>query len=667
MDNESSDSEFLGFDEGDVVSNAACNNSGMDSESSVSEFFGFDEEDVVSNAACNNPGMDSESSGSEFFGFDEGDFVINGELDLNLERELHPDLELDNARDIEQTAEEKAEGWTAPATDDSSAAAGFHFATMPNQLQMDSDSRKPIDFFNALFDQQMWLQIADETNRYAAQRRQSLGEDAFTECNHPNYRRYARLNKWRDTNPAELKKWVAHLILMGLTRKPDIEMYWSTDDMTRTPFFGVHMSRDRFTAILSNFHVDNDNDNPPYDSRNPDNGHDPLAKVRSFYHMMQRNFRYVYKPDRELSVDEGTMPWRGRLRFKQFNPSKPAKFHVKLYQISEAKSGYVICFRVYTGKGSCHTDDCSIDPFVNVTTKTVLTLMEDGELLEKGHHLYMDNFYTSPELLLELLDRETPACGTLRTNRKMLPKSIMGSKCPLPEGGSAFRRLPVTEIGGGGLLALRWKDKKLVAMLTSIHGATETWTGKLDRRDGTPVYKLTCIVQYTKWMGGVDVADQLMSYYHFLRRTIKWWRKLWVHMLNMIIMNAFLLNRKFGEDKKLSHFEFRTILARELLVEANGRELSPLPTNRLGIPVDRLHGRHFPEKIRKMANNRRVIPKVCVVCRKTPKDELQGLGMARQKFTSFQCNICKKAMCVADCFRIYHSVKDYKEAVEALF
>ena len=67
--------------------------------------------------------------------------------------------------------------------------------------------------------------------------------------------------------------------------------------------------------------------------------------------------------------------------------------------------------------------------------------------------------------------------------------------------------------------------------------------GKMSRSDGMPLYKPTCIVDYTRWMGGVDVADQLMNYYHFLRRTIKWWRKLWVHMLNMIIMNAFLLNR----------------------------------------------------------------------------------------------------------------------------
>ena len=66
----------------------------------------------------------------------------------------------------------------------------------------------------------------------------------------------------------------------GLTRKPDLESYWSTDPTISTPFFGSKMAKDRFMAILSNLHLV-DNDNHPAGR---------LYKVNPFIHMMRRTF-----------------------------------------------------------------------------------------------------------------------------------------------------------------------------------------------------------------------------------------------------------------------------------------------------------------------------------------------------------------------------------------
>ena len=61
-------------------------------------------------------------------------------------------------------------------------------------------------------------------------------------------------------------------------------------------------------------------------------------------------------------------------------------------------------------------------------TNIVLGLLETTNLLDKGHHIYMDNYYTSPELFSELYYRETYACGTVRQNRKGLPLSVKKAK-----------------------------------------------------------------------------------------------------------------------------------------------------------------------------------------------------------------------------------------------
>ena len=52
----------------------------------------------------------------------------------------------------------------------------------------------------------------------------------------------------------------------------------------------------------------------------------------------------------------------------------------------------------------------------------------------KGHHLYMDNFYTSPTLFSSLLHVGIGACGTLRCNRIGVPTSIKNPPTKLKKG-----------------------------------------------------------------------------------------------------------------------------------------------------------------------------------------------------------------------------------------
>ena len=62
------------------------------------------------------------------------------------------------------------------------------------------------------------------------------------------------------------------------------------------------------------------------------------------------------------------------------------------------------------------------------TNKTVIGLLQKGNLLGKGHRVYMDNYYSSPELFGKLHCKETFSCGTGRSNRKNMPESVTKSK-----------------------------------------------------------------------------------------------------------------------------------------------------------------------------------------------------------------------------------------------
>ena len=80
-----------------------------------------------------------------------------------------------------------------------------------------------------------------------------------------------------------------------------------------------------------------------------------------------------------------------------------------------------------------------LDPDSMLTTKVIVGLMQKGNLLGRSHHVYMDNYYTSPDLFLELHIKECFACGTCRKNRKNLPKAVTIAKLKR-KGDCVFRR-----------------------------------------------------------------------------------------------------------------------------------------------------------------------------------------------------------------------------------
>ena len=143
-------------------------------------------------------------------------------------------------------------------------------------------------------------------------------------------------------------------------------------------------------------------------------------------------------------------------------------------------------------------------------------------------------------------------------------------------------------------------------MMTSAHAALEGFSGKKERGSGEPIHKPKAVLEYTKQMGGVDLSDQLMNYYHFLRCSHKWWRKLWGHLFNMVILNAHVLNKTFGATSKLTHHEYRYTIAAALL------NFNPVPQ-----PVGEArtnHDGHWPECLPKSSTTDKVKTRKCKLC-----------------------------------------------------
>ena len=93
--------------------------------------------------------------------------------------------------------------------------------------------------------------------------------------------------------------------------------------------------------------------------------------------------REIYVPDKDLSLDESMMLWRGRLIFRQYIKNKKHKHGVKFYELCES-DGTVLRASIYSGV----TNQVIHGP--GQTGVIVMKLKED--FLGKEYCVYTDNY-----------------------------------------------------------------------------------------------------------------------------------------------------------------------------------------------------------------------------------------------------------------------------------
>ena len=83
-------------------------------------------------------------------------------------------------------------------------------------------------------------------------------------------------------------------------------------------------------------------------------------------------------------------------------------------------------------------------------------------LEDKSPKLFVDNWYTSPRLILSLYNIKVGAFGTIRSNRKYFPAELAVKASRVDRGFYDYRTSPP-------LLACAWKDKPIINFLSNMH------------------------------------------------------------------------------------------------------------------------------------------------------------------------------------------------------
>lgn len=418
---------------------------------------------------------------------------------------------------------------------------------------------------------------------------------------------------------AEMKTFLGLTILMGILKKPTIHAYWSCDSMISTPYFAKCMSRDRYLTILRYLRFSN-----PYNV-------DVIAKHTRLQDFMDKfhDIVSIYIPSQDLSLDESLLLFKGRLHFKQFIRIKRSRFGIKMFLLCDIR-GYVIRAAVYYGaRGAIEAGEPGCDALPK-SEAVVVHLLSKGSLLDKGYSVSMDNYYCSTRLAAFLETRQTGMRGTIRDNRGVPQELKQTVQQPISS----------TNMRKDGTLLIKFSDKKNVYFISTIDKAGEVPKVRvLPGNQRIDYMKPTAIDVYNHHMGGVDITDQYMASADATRRSHTWDKKVGIHFLQRLIMNAYVLFRSEKQPNiQFGHFSKEAVAILTGIVSEN-------PRGRRRARQHPQPQQHVLDKI--TGGNKQRPQKRCRICSRN--------GIRRD--TRYECTNCpeRPGLCMGVCFDLYHN------------
>jgi len=198
-------------------------------------------------------------------------------------------------------------------------------------------------------------------------------------------------------------------------------------------------------------------------------------------------------------------------------------------------------------------------------------------------------------------------------------------------------------VDGVHLSAVRWYDNKAVTLLSTFVGSepvTEVnrWNNMSKCRETVKCPNV--IKVYNKHMGGVYLIDSLIGLYRTRIRSKKWYHRLFFHLLDMTIINAWLLYRRQengSQSKLMALHEFKTRIAITLCA---GKEIKRGRSSGISAGGNTAQSKRKLPEDDMDGNSRKKRPAVAVPLPELPHDGIQHCP----KWTS-QRQHCKMESC----------------------
>lgn len=521
------------------------------------------------------------------------DSELLGILSENVLDELETDNDGDSDPEFFENAHENAqEDYVTPGEawfpgNPTSNITEFQFLKTPGLKEDVGD--EPINYFDALCSSNLLELLKDCSNEYGEIEKKST---AATK---------SRKKSWKPVTSQEMKLFFGLIFHMGFIKINRLNDYWKNDAYFDQPIFGRAMSRNRFILILRMLCVYVGQVTCSYD------------KVKNIIDYFNEKILSLYYPTKKITIDESMMLWRGRLSFRQYMKGKRHKYGLKFYALAD-QLGVIMKLHLYGGASDALVGG------KNHVQKVVDHLLHD--FINVGHHLFVDNYYTSVSLVEKLFSNKTFCTGTLRQKRKNNPKEIESAK---------LKKGELCIVHKNNVCVLKWIDQREIRAISSKYNGDLELTRN---RRGTLKLKPQMVIKYNKCMKAIDRHDQMLSYYSFEHKSLRWYKKVIIHVMQILLVNSFLLYNKYN-SKKLTLYDFRLSVIKSIIEPHLPPTLQRPLMNKIHCIMKLPKDTHGKTKRRR-----------CNQCWRTLKKRVQ---------TAFACEDCpgQPGLCI-ECFRPHH-------------
>ena len=443
---------------------------------------------------------------------------------------------------------------------------------------------------------------------------------------------------------SKLLRFLSFVILKRISGAERVADIWSKEPYYRNDFIAEILSYRDFWSISRLLRINRKITEPHEDK---------LYKIRPMVTELNRNSSSLFKLERYVSLDEASPGYSGRTSLKKRTKHKKVPEAFQFFTLCDSRTGYCFQFEAAFDNIAAKSNENQFSK----TQNAVLRLI--GSLEQNWHVVVMDNYYSSPTLCSELLNRKQLVLGTWRSSYGV-PKCLDLPKLQ----GKSLETARNQEIVVAYCNEIRVNGES--NMIDVIVGATlydsslvkfistdkfTFWEKEIGGQKKVERYAIQHA--YNSGMNGVDILDQLVDVYSTYIKSNKWWKRLFYWLLDVALVNSYIVMKE--SNYSLTHRKLLANVALQSLEKAVELEKVDIQTSpeqpTIEIPkksIWRLTEKNQNNSVRLLGNH--VVELVgkrhrCALCYFHKKDI----------YATTYCDTCKKYLCLHPCWNIFHS------------
>ena len=472
-----------------------------------------------------------------------------------------------------------------------------------------------LSYFRLFFNDEILDLFVEESNHYFTEiLKEKYGNDfkniVLSLNKEKLQKNYAYYYVTRGITKDAILTFIGIKIFMGLHKYPSLKSYWSSNYMCKinfnkampiTYYFliekALHFPEKDIKEEKESSSCMTDKDTSDLISNNGDK--DPRHKIKLYLEKLAKNFQRYYDLGENITIDECLVHFKGRNSMKFYIPMKPHKWGFKIHLLCDSDTHYL--YNMLFDPGKAGKNFIWNENSASLSEAIVLKLLEPLDN-KKKRNVFFDGWYSSLSLMKKLSKMGYLNTTVLRASSNELPAKIKS------EGyNKAYNQ---------DLLIQKYEGKKTIYFATNY---------KIDIEELRNIYNIK--------NRAVDTFDAYLQISSIQRRTLKWYKKIFVFGIDAAIINSkILFELKTG--KSITTVKFKENLVDEIfnlnkkrkIIENNNNESS---RNNNG-PLSRNINYHNIRNTLRDEN--------CIIC---------------GKLTSFTCHECDSFLHY-ECFAKYH-------------